>query len=220
MRRSLSLFCVLLAFSISACGKKKKSEPDTPNSGDAGPYVGPEGPQGRTGDPGTPGIPGGTLNYSVKDSTGQVIGKTTWDHYVRFNDGGTFSVQLSDGAIFPVDPSKGVFAGKSYCQYVSNNCTGTCLYSALTGTRNKIIEGSAGLYWLNSAATLLAKNYSSAYSVDEVSQTKRCTMEIIPLATMAVELPNLWSKPAGFTYPVPLPLDVSEITSGLDEFED
>jgi hypothetical protein len=219
MRLSLSLFCVLLAFSISACGKKKKSEPED-KSANVGPYNGPPGPQGKTGEQGPPGIPGGTLNYSVKDWTGQVIGKTSWENYAHFNDGEPFSVQLLDGAIFPVNPSDGVFAGKAYCQYASNNCTGTCLYSGLAGTSNKIIEGSAGLYWLNSAATLSAKNYSSSWSVDEVLQTRQCTMEIVPAATMAVELPNLWSKPAGFTYPVPVPMDVSEIASGFDEFED
>jgi hypothetical protein len=224
MRLFVQLCCVMLAFSTSACGKKKGSSPDTPTppSSDAGPNngpQGPQGPQGKTGEQGAPGIPGATLNYSVKDATGQVIGKTTWDHYVRFNDENTFSVQLSDGAIFPVNPKDGTFAGGVFCQYVSSDCTGPCLYSGLAGTRNKIIEGSAGLYWLNTAMPLSAKNYSSSWSVNVVTGSQ-CTVETSPVATMAVELPNLWSKPAGFTYPVPVPMDVSEITSGLDEFED
>ena len=218
MRRSLSLFCVLLAFSISACGKKKKSEPDTPrqNSANGGSS---QGAKGEPGAPGAPGLPGVALNYSVKDATGHVIGKTSWDHYVLFNGDKMFSMQLSDSAIFPVNPKDGSFAGGAYCQYVSNNCTGPCLWSGLPGTRNKIIAGSAGLYWLNSAASPSAKNYSSSWGVNDFTGGQ-CTVETSPVAITAVELPNLWSKPAGFTYPVPVAMDVSEITSSLDEFED
>jgi hypothetical protein len=66
---------------------------------------------------------------------------------------------------------------------------------------------------------LLTKNYSSAWGVN-ASTGGQCTVETSPVAITAIELPNLWSKPAGFTYPVPVPMDVSEIASGLDEFEE
>jgi hypothetical protein len=223
MRLSLSLCCVLLALLTSACGKKKKSEPDTPqpNSGDVGPDKGTPGPEGKPGEQGPPGLPSGTLNYSVMDATGHVIGKTTWDHYVRFNDDNTFSMQLSDGAIFPVNPKDGTFAG-GFCQYVSHDCTGSCLYSGLAGTRNKMILGSAGFYWLNSVKSQSLKSYASTWSVvaGNGNGSGQCNSEPSPISIMAVELPSLWTKPGEFTYPVPVPMDVSEIMTGLDEFEE
>ena len=216
MKLSIAISSFIIGLAVSACGGKKKSQPDTQGTGDLGPYNGPPGPPGP---PGPHGLPGETLNYSVKDGKGHAIGKTSWNHYVSFNKGDPFSMQLSDGAIFPVNPTNGEFAGGVFCQYVSNDCTGSCLYSGIAGISNKIIMGADGLYWLNTATTGTKKNYSSSFR-DSAMFGRECTTNLSPIATMAVELPNLWSKPAGFTYPVPTPMDVSEITYGLDEFED
>ena len=119
-----------ILLSITAgCGSKKKAKqtPAPNNSGDQTANSGVPGPQGPQGPQGIPGV-GHVFSHVVKDAGGQIIGKTSWEHALRFNDGQSFTFQLSDGANFTVSPYSGFFDGGAYCFYTSNDCTGTCMF--------------------------------------------------------------------------------------------
>lgn len=215
---ALVFFSVI--FTSIGCGKKKSKGGSTApaNSGDqvAG-TQGPKGDRGAQGERGLPGV-GVVFSHDVRDANGVLIGKTSWEHFAKFNDGQSFAFQLSDGAIFSVQPFSGSFDGGAYCFYASPDCSGACLFPASPGARNKIIQGHSAFYWLKAASSRVQMSYAS-YAVNNGAGGTVCSTPPTPGLEWMVSLSTPWTMPAGFIYPVAVPMDLTERTLNLTQPE-
>ena len=215
--RSVLLSSLVITLASVSCGKKSSSgDSPAPASSDQNPAQpgprgpqGSQGPQGQTGSQGPQGPQGPQgqqgSTYAVSDSNHVVIGSTDFSGFESFNDGGVIGLKLTNNALFYVDSKFGRFAGK-YCYYAAADCSGYCLYPATPGLNNKVLQGSAGFYWLTSTASLAQRGYQSV-AIDDGSGGVACNA-LGAQSNQMVELQTTWQPPANFTYPIPVPLSV------------